>query len=42
MISVVLIDDHALVRNGYRAMLERHTGFSVVGEAGDGEAAWHS
>lgn len=38
MISVVLIDDHALVRNGYRAMLERQPGFSVLGEAGDGES----
>ncbi|MCQ4163119.1 response regulator [Tahibacter harae] len=38
MISVVLIDDHVLVRSGYRAMLERRPEFSVVGEADDGEA----
>ena len=38
MINVVLIDDHLLVRNGYRAMLERRPEFCVVGEAGDGEA----
>ena len=38
VINVVLIDDHLLVRNGYRAMLDRRPEFAVVGEAGDGEA----
>ncbi|UXI67135.1 response regulator [Tahibacter amnicola] len=37
MISVVLIDDHALVRHGLRSILEKYPEFSVVGEAGDGE-----
>lgn len=33
--TVLLIDDHALVRQGVRALLERG-GFEVVGEAADG------
>jgi DNA-binding NarL/FixJ family response regulator len=37
MIRVALIDDHALVRAGFRALLEKDAGFVVVGEAEDGE-----
>jgi DNA-binding NarL/FixJ family response regulator len=33
---VLLADDHALVRAGIRALLERIEGVEVVGEAGDG------
>jgi len=33
---VLLADDHALVRAGIRALLEKMTGIEVVGEAGDG------
>lgn len=33
MISVLLIDDHEVVRAGYRALLEVNTDISVVGEA---------
>lgn len=36
---VVLADDHALVRAGIRALLERIPGLEVVGEADDGAAA---
>ena len=36
---VLLIDDHALVRAGIRALLERVELVEVVGEAGDGHAA---
>ena len=39
MIKVFLLDDHALVRTGYRLILERETDIQVVGEAEDGEAA---
>jgi DNA-binding NarL/FixJ family response regulator len=38
-ISVLLVDDHAVVREGYRRLLERHGGIAVVGEAGDAAAA---
>lgn len=38
MISIVLIDDHAMMRSGLRMILEKQPGFGVVGEAGDGEA----
>jgi DNA-binding NarL/FixJ family response regulator len=38
-ISVLLVDDHALVRRGFRRMLEDESDMSVVGEAGDAEQA---
>ncbi|MFG1947605.1 response regulator [Nonomuraea sp. NPDC048826] len=39
MISVLLVDDHALVRKGFRLMLEAQPDLTVVGEAGDGAEA---
>jgi len=38
-ITVLLVDDHSLVRRGFRRMLEDESDMQVVGEAGDGEAA---
>jgi len=38
-ISVLLVDDHALVRRGLRLILEDAPDVAVVGEAGDGAAA---
>jgi DNA-binding NarL/FixJ family response regulator len=38
-LTVVLVDDHPVVRGGLRALLESFDGFAVVGEAADGEAA---
>ena len=38
-ISVLLVDDHALVRRGLRLILEDAADVAVVGEAGDGGAA---
>ena len=38
-IGVLLVDDHAIVRKGVRALLLTEPGIAVVGEAGDGEAA---
>ncbi len=35
-ITVLLVDDHALVRRGFRRMLEDDETLSVVGEASDG------
>ena len=36
-ITVLLVDDHSLVRRGFRRMLEDEADMEVVGEAGDGE-----
>jgi LuxR family maltose regulon positive regulatory protein len=38
-ITVLLVDDHSLVRRGFRRMLEDEADITVVGEAGDGEEA---
>lgn len=38
MISVVLIDDHELVRVGFRMILENQSDIEVLGEAGSAEA----
>ncbi|HEY1330518.1 MAG TPA: response regulator transcription factor [Actinomycetota bacterium] len=38
-IRVILADDQALVRAGFRALLDAQDDIEVVGEAGDGEAA---
>lgn len=37
MIRVVLVDDHELVRTGFRMILAQQAGIEVVGEAADGE-----
>lgn len=39
VISVVIVDDHALLREGTRRILERAGDLEVAGEAGDGERA---
>jgi two-component system response regulator NreC len=38
-ITIVLADDHAVVRSGLRMVLEREGGFEVVSEAGDADSA---
>ena len=38
-ISVLLVDDHSLVRRGFRRMLEDEADITVVGEASDGKEA---
>lgn len=38
-ISVLLVDDHSLVRRGFRRMLEDEPDMHIVGEAGDGAEA---
>jgi len=38
-ISVLLVDDHSLVRRGFRRLLEDDPGIVVVGEAEDGHQA---
>ena len=39
-VSVLLVDDHAVVREGYRRLLERHGEIAVIGEAGDAATAY--
>jgi len=39
LIAVLIVDDHAVVREGLRSFLELQDGIEVVGEAGDGEEA---
>jgi DNA-binding NarL/FixJ family response regulator len=38
-ITILLVDDHAVVRESIRKLLEERDDFEVVGEAGDGESA---
>ena len=38
-VSVILADDHSLVRAGIRALLEKIEGVTVLAEASDGETA---
>jgi two-component system response regulator NreC len=38
-ITVLIVDDHTLVRDGIRSLLELCTDFEVVGEAADGKEA---
>jgi DNA-binding NarL/FixJ family response regulator len=36
---IVIVDDHAMMLDGIRAILEKEEGFAVVGEAGNGRDA---
>jgi len=38
-ITILLAEDHEIVRQGIRQFLERESDLEVVGEAGDGEEA---
>jgi len=40
MISVYLVDDHAVVRAGFRSLLEAESDIHVIGEASSGEEAY--
>ena len=39
-VRIVLIDDHAVVRAGYRRFLEQEPGYEVLAEASSGEQAY--
>lgn len=41
-ITVVLADDHAVVREGLKALVNAQPDMRVVGEAADGESAWRA
>jgi DNA-binding NarL/FixJ family response regulator len=38
-IAILLVDDHALVRRGFRRLIEDEADLEVIGEAGDGAEA---
>ncbi len=38
-IKIILADDHKIVRDGLRSLLEKHSGMEVVAEASDGREA---
>jgi len=38
-LRIIIVDDHAVVRSGLRAVLDASEGVELVGEAGDGEEA---
>jgi two-component system invasion response regulator UvrY len=38
--TILLVDDHAIVREGYRSILQKQPGLSVVAEAADGAEAY--
>lgn len=41
-IRILLVDDHAIVREGYRSLLAKQPGMKVIAEAADGEQAYAS
>lgn len=41
-ITVMLVDDHAVVREGYRRLIEKHADLAVVAEVADGQAAYQT
>ena len=42
VLRVVLADDHAVVREGLKALVNAQPDMRVVGEASDGQAAWRA
>jgi len=38
--TIMLVDDHAVVREGYRSVLQKQPGLRVIAEAGDGAEAY--
>ena len=40
VVTVLLVDDHAVVREGYRRLLERSSSIRVVGEAADAQSSY--
>lgn len=40
IISIMLVDDHAMIREGYRSLLKKQPRLTVIAEASDGEQAY--
>ena len=38
--TILLVDDHSVVREGYRSVLQKQPGLRVVAEAADGAEAY--
>ena len=38
--SILLVDDHSVVREGYRSVLQKQPGLRVIAEAADGAEAY--
>ena len=41
-IKVLLVDDHAVVRQGYRRLIEMHSDIEVVAEAEDASSGYQA
>lgn len=39
-VRILLVDDHAIVREGYRSLLQKQSDFEVIAEAVDGQQAY--
>ena len=39
--TILLADDHEIIRNGLRSLIEKERGLEVIGEAGNGRMAIH-
>ncbi|MBN9248021.1 MAG: response regulator transcription factor, partial [Hyphomicrobium sp.] len=42
VIRVLLVDDHAVVREGYRRLIEKHQGIEIVAEASDAASGYEA
>lgn len=40
-LRIILADDHAVVREGLKALVNAQADMEIVGEAADGQSAWH-
>jgi len=40
-ISLMLVDDHAMIREGYRSLLKKQYRLEIIAEAADGAEAYH-
>ena len=41
-IQVLLVDDHAVVREGYRRLIEKHQGIEIIAEASDAASGYEA
>jgi DNA-binding NarL/FixJ family response regulator len=42
MIAILLVDDHPIVREGYRRLLERQPDYAIVAEADNAADAYQA